>query len=261
MHADRKSGAAQRPAPFVAAAIAARVFAMRPDAELLAWWLADLVLAQSLRWPRRLPLLVAQAFCSGLPHRGRRRQAHPAWRKKVLSGRSALHWAAAEACRLAAELSRRAEKLLAVAPKLRAKDGAGRAGIGAGRAKLPGIAQGGFILGAAGEPHARDGAFQRQALARLLGCIARVNDIPEVRIKAAPTGYLRAGSTIDSGEASRHGSGDTGRPGLTASCLHPSWRLAAVQLARLALLAALAFSALSSLSSDCRAALQPDTLS
>ncbi|WP_348631183.1 DUF1403 family protein [Mesorhizobium sp. WSM3224] len=77
-----------RPAPFAAAAIAAYVVALRPDAELFAWWLADLVLAQSLRWPGPLPLLMAQA------------------------------------CRLAAELSRRAEKLLAVAPKLRAK-GAG----------------------------------------------------------------------------------------------------------------------------------------
>ncbi|TIR88098.1 DUF1403 family protein, partial [Mesorhizobium sp.] len=36
----------QRPAPFAAAAIAAHVVALRPDAELFAWWLADLVLAQ-----------------------------------------------------------------------------------------------------------------------------------------------------------------------------------------------------------------------
>ncbi|RVD32235.1 DUF1403 family protein, partial [Mesorhizobium sp. M4A.F.Ca.ET.020.02.1.1] len=52
----------QTPAPFAAAAVAAHVVAARPDAELLAWWLADLVLAQALRWPRPLPLLMAQAF-------------------------------------------------------------------------------------------------------------------------------------------------------------------------------------------------------
>ncbi|TGQ04879.1 MULTISPECIES: DUF1403 family protein [unclassified Mesorhizobium] len=117
--------ASQRPAPFAAAAIAAHVVAMRPDAELFAWWLADLVLAQSLRWPRPLPLLMAQAF-------------GPAFRFEADGGKCirtgqkgferavclALVQAATEACRLAAELSRRAEKLLAVAPKLRAK-GAG----------------------------------------------------------------------------------------------------------------------------------------
>ena len=41
-----------RPVPFAAAAIAAHVVAMRPDAELFGWWLADLVPAQRLRWPR-----------------------------------------------------------------------------------------------------------------------------------------------------------------------------------------------------------------
>ncbi|WP_373424804.1 DUF1403 family protein [Mesorhizobium sp. SARCC-RB16n] len=45
-------GGASLPAPFATAAIAAHVVAMRPDSELFAWWLADLVLAQSLRWPR-----------------------------------------------------------------------------------------------------------------------------------------------------------------------------------------------------------------
>ncbi|AZO75570.1 DUF1403 family protein [Mesorhizobium sp. M1D.F.Ca.ET.043.01.1.1] len=115
----------QTPAPFAAAATATRVIAMRPDAELFGWWLADLVLAQSLRWPRPLPLLMTQAF-------------GPAFRTEAVGGKRirpgdknfersvcvALVQGAAEACRLAAELSRRAEKLLAVAPKLRAK-GAG----------------------------------------------------------------------------------------------------------------------------------------
>jgi hypothetical protein len=53
---------AGRPAPFAAAAIASHVVARHPNAELLAWWCADLVLAQGLRWPRPLPLLMAQAF-------------------------------------------------------------------------------------------------------------------------------------------------------------------------------------------------------
>ncbi|WP_024927414.1 MULTISPECIES: DUF1403 family protein [unclassified Mesorhizobium] len=114
-----------RPAPFAAAAIAAHVVAMRPDCELLAWWLADLSLAQSLRWPLPLPLLMAQTF-------GPAFRAEADGGKRIRPGEKgferavclALVQAAAEACRLAAELSRRAETLLAVAPKLRAK-GAG----------------------------------------------------------------------------------------------------------------------------------------
>ncbi|RWP30294.1 DUF1403 family protein [Mesorhizobium sp.] len=113
-----------RPAPFASAAIAAHVVTMRPDAALLAWWLADLVLAKSLRWPQPLPLLMAQAF--GPAFRGeaggkRIRPGEEGFERAVCL---ALLRSAADACRLAAELSRRAEKLLAVAPKLRAK-GAG----------------------------------------------------------------------------------------------------------------------------------------
>lgn len=116
---------AQRPAPFAAAAIAAQIVATRPDAELFAWWLADLVLAQRLRWPRPLPLLMAQAF--GSPFRiesGGGKRIRPGEQSFERAVSVALVQAAADACRLAAELSRRAERLLAVAPKLRAK-GAG----------------------------------------------------------------------------------------------------------------------------------------
>lgn len=114
-----------RPAPFAAAAIAARIVAMRPDAELLAWWLADLVLAQSLRWPRALPLLMAQVFAPAFrTELGGGKRIRPGEKDFERAVCVALVQAAAEACQLAAELSRRAEKLLAVAPKLRAK-GAG----------------------------------------------------------------------------------------------------------------------------------------
>lgn len=51
-----------RPAPFAAAAIAGRVVAVCPGAELLAWWCADLALAQSLRWQKPVPLLMARVF-------------------------------------------------------------------------------------------------------------------------------------------------------------------------------------------------------
>ncbi|TPM25312.1 DUF1403 family protein [Mesorhizobium sp. B2-3-5] len=120
-----KLAGSQRPAPFAAAAIAAQIVAIRPDFELAAWWLADLVLAHSLGWPRPLPLLMAQAF-------GPAFRSTDARGKRIRPGEEgfevaicvALAQAAADACRLATELSRRAENLLAVAPKLRAK-GAG----------------------------------------------------------------------------------------------------------------------------------------
>ncbi|MGX9148049.1 DUF1403 family protein [Mesorhizobium sp. 128a] len=74
---------------------------MRPDSELLAWWLADLVLAQSLRWP--LPLLMAQAF--GAAFRGetggkRIRPGDSSFDRAVCL---ALVQATGEACRLAGE--------------------------------------------------------------------------------------------------------------------------------------------------------------
>ncbi|ESY62232.1 DUF1403 family protein, partial [Mesorhizobium sp. LNHC232B00] len=114
----------RRPAPFAAAAIAAEVVAMRPDAELLAWWLADLVLAKNLRWPRPLPLLMAQAFGPAFRGEAGGKRIRPGENRFERAVCVALVQAAAESCRLAAELSRRAERLLAVAPKLRAK-GAG----------------------------------------------------------------------------------------------------------------------------------------
>ncbi|MET3523946.1 DUF1403 family protein [Mesorhizobium abyssinicae] len=114
----------QRPAPFAASAIAAHVVATLPDSELFAWWLADLVLAQSLRWPRPLPLLMAQAFGPAFRAEGGGKRIRPGEDGFERAVCVALVQAAAEACRMAAELLRRADKLLAVAPKLRAK-GAG----------------------------------------------------------------------------------------------------------------------------------------
>ncbi|MFU0507611.1 DUF1403 family protein [Pseudaminobacter sp. NGMCC 1.201702] len=116
---------AARPAPFAAAAIASHVVARHPDAELLAWWGADLVVAQSLGWPRPLPLLMAQAFAPAFRAEGghgkRLRPGEAGFERAVCLG---LAQGAADACRLAGEIQRRAARLAVVAPKLRAKGAA-----------------------------------------------------------------------------------------------------------------------------------------
>ena len=113
--------ASSRPAPVLASEIAAAVYRARPDAELLAFWLADVLLAQKLRWPLPVPLLMSQAsspvFKSG-EHRKRIRPGAEGWGRAVFL---AYATAAAEACDLGIELARRAATLTAVAPKLRAK--------------------------------------------------------------------------------------------------------------------------------------------
>ncbi|MHA6646349.1 DUF1403 family protein [Mesorhizobium sp. A623] len=113
-----------RPAPFVAAVIATQVVALSPGAELLAWWCADLIMAQKLCWPRPVPLLMAQVFSPVFRidgSRGRIRPGEDGFERAVCL---ALAQGAAASCQLGADLSRRAEKLVGVVPKLRAK-GAG----------------------------------------------------------------------------------------------------------------------------------------
>jgi hypothetical protein len=113
-----------RPAPVVAAEYAAAVYRARPDAELLAFWAADALLAQKLRWSMPVPLLIGQfdteVFKSGVPRR-RVRPGEEVWNRAVLL---AYAQAAAEACDLGGTLARRARRLLEVAPKLRAKGSA-----------------------------------------------------------------------------------------------------------------------------------------
>jgi hypothetical protein len=109
------------PAPVLAGEIAAAVYAARPDAELLGFWLADALLAQKLKWPIPVPLLMGQVvspiFKPG-ESRKRIRPGNEGWSRAVLL---AYATAAAEACDLGIELAQRAAKLMAVAPKLRAK--------------------------------------------------------------------------------------------------------------------------------------------
>jgi hypothetical protein len=110
-----------RPAPVLAAEIAAAVYRARPDAELLGFWLADVLLAQKFRWPVPVPLLMGQVFSpvfkSG-EHRKRIRPGGEGWGRAVFLAYAA---AAAEACELGADLAQRAGRLTGVVPKLRAK--------------------------------------------------------------------------------------------------------------------------------------------
>ncbi|MCV9938233.1 DUF1403 family protein [Boseaceae bacterium BT-24-1] len=98
-----------------------RVVRVRPDAEVLALWLADAVLAQKLKWPVPVPL-VTSAILDPNARRGaagkRPRPGGEGWQQALAL---AYAQAAAGAIDLAGELARRAEVLQAAAPKLRAK--------------------------------------------------------------------------------------------------------------------------------------------
>jgi hypothetical protein len=111
-----------------AAKAAAATFSAFPDAptaeaEILALWAFDLVLALRLRWPRPAPLIATKLLDPSLRSDGggRPKPGDPAW-PRTAAGAIAL--AAVSAFDLAAGLSRRADILLVVAPKLRAKPAA-----------------------------------------------------------------------------------------------------------------------------------------
>lgn len=110
---------ASRPAPALAAEISAVLYRERPDAEILAFWLADLVLARKFRWTVPVPLLMGQAHASILKTGEGRRRLRPGeegWGRAVLL---AYAQAAAEASDLAADMAARARRLGEVEPKLR----------------------------------------------------------------------------------------------------------------------------------------------
>lgn len=114
-----------RPAPFGAAAIASRVVTVSPRAELLAWWCADFLLAQKLRCPKPVQLLMAQVSAPAFRTPGHSaKRFRPGGEEIERAVCLALTQGPDDSLRLAADLSRRAERLAAVGPKLRAK-GAG----------------------------------------------------------------------------------------------------------------------------------------
>ena len=108
-----------------AAKAAALAFVALPDApaaeaEILALWVFDMVIAIRLRWPRPVPLIATKILDPSLRSNGRERlrPGDPPWPNTAAA---AIALAAAAALDLAADLARRSNTLIAVAPKLRSK--------------------------------------------------------------------------------------------------------------------------------------------
>ncbi|WP_244530341.1 DUF1403 family protein [Rhizobium sp. NFR07] len=110
-----------RAAPFAVADLVTAISAVRPDAEVLALGLAEVVLAQKLNWPKPVPLLLPDRFGPAfrtIGGRGRVRPGEPAYPKAICL---ALVDGVDAALRSGGEIDHRAARLLAVAPKLRTK--------------------------------------------------------------------------------------------------------------------------------------------
>jgi hypothetical protein len=112
-----------RAAPLAIADLISAIMALRPDAEVLALTLADIVLARKLKWARPVPLLLPVRFGSAfrtIGGRGRVRPGEPAYPKAICL---ALVSSVEAALQFAADIDRRAARLMGAVPKVRTKGG------------------------------------------------------------------------------------------------------------------------------------------
>jgi hypothetical protein len=110
-----------RAAPLAVAELVSAISTLRPDAEVLALGMADVVLAQKLNWPKPVTLLLPERFGPAfrtIGGRGRVRPGEPAYPKAICL---ALVDGVEAALRSAADIDRRAARFLAVVPKVRTK--------------------------------------------------------------------------------------------------------------------------------------------
>jgi hypothetical protein len=110
-----------RAAPLAVAELVLAITTLRPDAEVLAFGMADVMLAHKLKWPKPVPLLLPERFGPAfrtIGGRGRVRPGEPTYPKAICL---ALVDGVEAALRSAVEIDRRAARLLEVVPKVRTK--------------------------------------------------------------------------------------------------------------------------------------------